>query len=59
MSITTLALVAIIAGILYFFYRRLRATRKDEGIVIEKVKAGTYILCPRCGAHLQVEDQDE
>ena len=57
----------ILAGILalYIFYRfakkkadKNKELEKDE-IVIEKVKAATYIVCPRCGAHLEVEVKDE
>jgi len=55
MSTLTLIIIAVAAGIAFFFVRRLKAARKSTEITIEKVKAATYIRCPHCGAALEVE----
>jgi len=59
---STIAIIIVLALLgLFFFYRRLAAKTKNtiEVVpIIEKVKAATYIVCPACGAHLQV-DLDE
>ena len=57
----------ILAGILalYILYRlaKKKADKKREleknEIIIEKVRPATYIICPHCGAHLEVEVKDE
>jgi len=54
---TTAIIIALVLIGLYFFYRRLAAKAKNtiEVVpIIEKVKAATYIICPNCGAHLEV-----
>lgn len=59
---TTFTIIAVLILIgLYFFYRfakrRQEAAGKEiELIEIEKVKAATYIVCPHCGAHLEVKE---
>ena len=60
-TVIAIILVAIIA--LYIFYRiRLRAGKIEEVeedvevVRIEKVKPATYIICPNCGTHLEVDD---
>ena len=53
---TTIIIILVSLALLFFFYRRLKAKREaiKQEVIIEKVKAATYILCPVCGAHLEI-----
>jgi len=58
MNYTTIAIIAFVALIGYFFYRRLRNIRTANPHKPERVKAETYIVCPRCGERMIIESNE-